>query len=801
MSIAIEVGTSKACIGIEKARNINLVKNILGEEIIPSVVSIKDKKILAGIDADFSKISNYQNTISEVKRLIGKNFSKDDKSYQNYKKYLSYELIEEENKPILIKIEDSVYNPEEIYAYIIKKLMENGELFSKKAVITIPSCFGLIKRKLIQKAAKLAGIEGQIINESYASALAFEININKNKQEFNYDYNYDVFLGENKNKINENFPSSPVSIINNTNKLTIIFDLGGGCFDLTLLSIEQKDNKFNFEIKANLGDPNFGCIDFDNKLVDYCVKEFCNRMKIDEANIYKDKKAIKRLKYRCEIAKKILSNSENAIINVDDFFNNEHLCSNITRDLFDEICDDLYKKIINKIEKLFKQCKISINDINEVLVIGGATKIPKILKIFIDKFSRQRVIYNLDKDKIVICGAVLYASEMKKKTKNIILKDTIPLSIGISIVNKDLKSFLKHGNKMYKIIKQNSKIPISVKRMFKTIIGENRNINLDFFEGENKYAKYNQKICNYKLEIPSDAEEGSIIFFNVNIEIDKNYNLKIIIEIPSFKITKEIEIENYDKNEKKKILKISNEIKYDFAQTKKELFEYKMNIENNQGENKNKILINCCNCCENILNEYENNYIQEDILENIFITTRDLFLFYLQRLKLTNKKENDNYDIILKIKEKMKNMIKSMGYVEALLDIFKDIYTTDKNIYFEIMINYMEIMNNEGVYLLIKSNLSKKYYSKIYFKSCALVIKNIEKLDYSEINEELKHKFEIQKKINECSLDYINTREIQNKSFNFKSLKYIVNSINNKPYKWLKDTLSIINDLENNMNL
>ena len=802
-AIGIEVGTSKSCIGYEEARDIKIIPSIIGEQKIPSVVSIKDKKILAGVDANFFKISNYSNTISEIKRLLGKIYSSDDIEFQNYKKFLSYELVEEENKPILIKMKGEIYTPEEIYAYIIKKLIEIGSdnnVFTRKAVITIPACFGIVKRKLIKKAAKFAGIDEtklQILNESYASALAFEMYIKKKT----YEYNYEIFLAKNKAKINEDEGTCPVSLINDSNKLTLIFDLGGGCFDLTLLSIVEKNNKLVFEIKASLGDPNFGCLDFDNKLVDYCIKEFCKKTKNNEDLIYKDKRAIERLKYKCEIAKKILSrkDTENAIINVDDFYNNEDICINMTRNLFNDICDDLYKKIINNIDKLLKICKLTTDDINVVLVIGGSTKIIKIIEILIEKFTIKKIISNLDKDKIVICGAVAYACEMKKKTKTIILNDSVPLSIGISTINKNSKSFFKNGNKMKKIIKRNSKLPINVKKEFKSKIGKNKKIYLNFYEGDNKYVKYNQKICELELEIP-DSEEGNIISFNVNMEVDINYILKIVVEVPSFGITKDIEIGNLDKKEKLSLKKKleSNEIKFDFAKAKKELLEYSGQIDKFENEDKNNALINCCKCCDDIINEYEKNYLKEDVIENIFIATRDLFLFYLQRLKIKNKKINDNEDIILNIKEKMKSVIRAVGYVEKLLEVFKDIYINDKNIFFEIMINYMELMNNEGVNLLMNSKKTRKYYSKIYFESCFIAIKNIQKdLNLNGVNKELYEKYEIQKKINEFCLELIITRVNENKSINFKSLKDIIDSINNKKYKWLKDTLNLIKELEN----
>ena len=806
---AIEIGTSKSCIAYEEVNDIKIIPNALGEGIIPSVVSISKNKILAGEDANITKISNSSHTISEVKRLLGKTYSKDDKNFENFKKYLSFGLIEEENKPILIKIDENLYTPEEIYAYIIQKLIKNGtklNIYTNKVIMTIPSCFGLIKRKLLKKAVKLAGIDEsklQIINESYASALAFELYINKSLENLKHNYNYEIFVGENKSKINDGIEASPASLINISNKLTIIFDLGGGTFDLTLLSIEQKMNKLELNIKATVGDPNFGCGDFDNKLVDYCIKDFCQKFKFNEEDVYKDKKAIQRLKFKCEIAKKIMSRRENVVINVDDFYAKEDLCNYVTRDLFNNICDNLYKKIINKLELLFKISKITANDINEVLLIGGSTKIPKIHQILCDKFTSKKVISNLDKDKIVICGAVLYGCELKKSNRNIIIYDTLPLSIGVGVFNKDIDSYFKHGNIMHKILKQNSKLPISVKKQFQTQIPQNKQIELNFYEGESKFVKYNQKVYDFNVEVPN-IEVGKIIKYDVTLEVDINYILKIKIEIPTLEPF-EIEIGKFDKNEEKiklkKKLGVYN-MKFDFAKGKNELLEYSEYLEKFGEKDKNKALKNCCKCCDEIIEAYENNYYREDVIENIFLATRSLFVYYLQRLKIKDKEENDNESIILSIKEKMKNLIKTVGYVENLLEIFRDILKVDKKIFYEIMINYIELMNNEGVNLLMKKNKSRKNYSMIYFRSCYFIIRKIEKeIDFSGMGEELNRKYEIQKKINEFSIELISSREKGNKSIRFKSLTDIIDSINNKPYKWLKDTLILIGDLQKQYDL
>lgn len=803
-AIAIEIGTSKSCIGYEEAGDIKIIPNALGEGIVPSVVSFSKNKIYAGVDANLSKISNCTHTISEIKRLLGKIYSKKNLKFENYKKHLSYDLIEEEDKPILIKIDENKFTTEEMYAYLIKKVIDNGSsnnIFRRKALITLPDCFGLVKRKIIKRAAKMAGIDVsklEFIRESYASALAFEIYINKKNEKLKYEYNYEIFLLENKNKISEDVASSPVSLINKENKLSIIFDLGGGCFNLSILSIQQKGNKIEFDIKASVGDQNFGCLDFDNKLVDYCIKDFCNNFKFNEEDIYKDKKAIQRLKFKCEIAKKIISKRENVVINVDDFFGNNDLCCYILRDKFDIICEEFYTKIKNKLDELFKITNLKAEDINEVLLIGGSTKIPKIKKILEQKFTLKKLIDNLDKDKITISGAVLYACEMEKKNKTLILNNTLFLPIGISIFNNDFSSFLKNGNKMYNILEKNSKLPIKKKKKFKNILPKSKKLELHFYEGEDEFVKNNEKLYALNIEIPS-ANPGDVICYDITLEVDINYILKIKVEVPSLSPI-EVEIGNLDKNEEKLKLKKrlqTKDIKFDFAKTKNELSEYADQLENFKGEDKNKVLINCCKCCEDILEAYEENYNREDVIENIFLATRNLFFYYLQRFKIIDKEINDNDEIILNIKERMSKFIKTVGYVENLLEIFRDICLVDKKIFYEIMINYIELMNNEGVNLLMKKNKTRKNYTKIYFRSCSFIIQKIEKeIDFSGMSEELNQKYQIQKKINEFSLELINAREKEGKSVNFDSLTKIVDSLNNKKYRWLKDTLLLIQELQ-----
>ena len=806
--VGIDIGTTKSCIGYEEAGDLKIIQNALGDEIVPSIVSITDK-VVAGVDALNYKTSNFDSTISEVKRIIGIDNLKKNCKFQNYIKHLSYELIEEENKPLLIKTKEKEYTPELIYAYLIKKVKENARnngVSFRKAIFTVPACFGITKRLLIKKAVELAGFKEsniQIINGTSAAAIAYAIYNNKSSQNSIFDYNFNIFPSSNNNKSSEDLDSSPISLNINSKKTIVIFDLGGGCFDLTLLSIEEKDDFLEFNIKANLGDCNLGGIDFDNKLVDFCIKEFCNKTKINEDRIYMDKKAIKRLKIKCELAKKLLDIKEKVVINVENFFENEDLSVVISIVIYNSICEELYKRIKYKLNKLLKLANKENVNINEVLSIGEASKIPRVKLILRDIFKKTKIVDNIDKDKIVTYGAIIYACEMKKikLKKNIILNELIPYSLGISVANNDGRTFIKYGDKMYKIIEQinvNS-LPFSIKKQFNSKITKNKILELNFYEGNNKYVKYNKKIGELKIEI-EEAEVGSLINYDITFELDVNLILKIKVEIPSLKITKDIEIKKSDTIEEVPLELDSNEINSECPKIKEDLKQYSSNIENFKGEDKNRALINCCNCCDDLLNEYKKIYnYKEDVIENIYNIIKKLFTYYLERLKIKNKKENDNEKIILEIDEKIKYIIDYVEYLENLLDIFKDIYNEDKAIFFEIIINYMNIMNKEGVNKLKKKNKTKKYLSKMYFESCANIIKKYKsELNSSDINYELKLKYITQEKINEYAIELVNISEKQNKSIDSRKLTSFIDSIKNKGYIWLKDTCELIDELSNN---
>ena len=434
-SVGIEIGTSKYSMGVSKFNKINLIQNSLGEEIEPSIVSIINNKILVGDNAFLDESSDYINTITEIKRLISYNFIYDKNIFEEYKKYLSFNIERSNNNELVVNIDEKSFSIEEILSFLLKQIIEKGknkDIFAKKYILSIPPCFGLLERQLIRKSAKLAEIDESklgMISETSAAAIAYELNINKEKFKNNYNYDYDIFEND-PSKLNDKTPGP--SLLNNKNIL--VFDLGAGCFNLTIISINETNNqKLNFKVKANLGNPFFGGIDFDNKLVQYCISEFCKINNIKEEEVFSNKHAIKRLKLRCEIAKKILSEKETVLIYIQNFIKNYHLCVQVTRDIFISKCMNFFNEIEIKINKILKILNMKSDDIQEVLVIGGNSKIPKILEILNNIFGPDKVKSNIDNNKIIITGTSIYAKEMQKNNPNFDLSEIIFSSLGINV--------------------------------------------------------------------------------------------------------------------------------------------------------------------------------------------------------------------------------------------------------------------------------------------------------------------------------------------------------------------------------
>jgi hypothetical protein len=281
--------------------------------------------------------------------------------------------------------------------------------------------------------------------------------------------------------------------------------------------------------------------------------------------------------------------------------------------------------------------------------------------------------------------------------------------------------------------------------------------------------------------------------------------LNIKVEIPSLQIIKEEVIGKFGDKVKTKSIE-SNEKISKFVAYKNELKEKSCNIDKIEEKNKEKVLKNCCECCDDILNEYQDNYDKEDAIEDIYNIIKELFGYYIEKLKIIKKKVNDNVndnkEIILKIKEKMKFLIDYFDYIENLLSLFTSIYNFDKNMFFEIMINYIELMNNAGINILKKKNKTKNYCSKMYFEICKNTLSkyvNEADLDSFDIKEEIKIMYNVQKKINQFVLESFDSNNKENNSINLEDLKNQIKSIKTNEKNWLTDTLLLIESLESDI--
>ena len=807
-SVGIEIGTSKSCMGLVELDKIRIIQNLLGEEIEPSVVSIINNKILVGENVYLNENSKFSNTIDEIKRLISYNFIYDNKFFEEYKKYLGYNIERTNENFLSVNIDGKIFSIEEILSFLIKQIVENGKyaniFVKKKFVFAVPSCFGLKEKELIRKSAKLANIDEskiEMINETSAAALAYELMINKSKYEFKYDY--DIYQKNYDNFTCRNLASGPI-LNDKTKKNIFVFDLGEGCFNLSIISItENDDKKINFKVKANLGNPFFGGIDFDNKLVQYCVNKFCELNQIKEEDIYDNKSAVKKLKFRCKIAKQILNKNESIIIYIPNFVQSIDLCIEITRNNFENICSGFFIEIGNKILKILKIANVENKNIKEVLLIGGNSKIPRIIEMLKDIFGQEKIIDYIDTNKIVVTGAALYANETQKKNKKFFVNEVIASSFGINVINNDFDSFLKYGDKMFKLIKKNFSFPYNSKFSFKCKVSKDNTIFFKIYEGESDFVKFNKKLGGILLSEFNESLENKEVKLDIIFELDKNYILKVRAEIPEINFKNEISIGNFDKSKLNNI-KINLEkgqYNSELFKNKENLKEYSTSYTNYKDEERNKTLINCCKCCKEIYEEYKIKYSVENRFLKLYHLTEELFLYYLERLKLKYKSINYCNEIIKEMKEKMRNLIDIEGFNEILKDIFKGILDLNKNLYFSIILNYIELIVSWNVTILKNNNQSKLYCFKIYYqKSEKLLEEYSNQMKAYDLDEELLEKIKILRKISHCIKRLIsNSNRILDEYQNLDNLKNEIKEMIHRDirYSCLEDILKIIDETKN----
>ena len=396
--IGIDLGTTYSCVGIWDNGKVKIIENELGNRTTPSYVAFTNNEILVGELAKNQILRNPTNTIFDIKRLIGLKF--DDNMVQEDIKYLPYKVIPDNKQKPLIEIQNKdvkKYHPEQISSIILAKMKYIAEChFGNKitnAIITVPAYFNDSQRQATKDAGEIAGLNVlRIINEPTAAAIA---------------YGFDKY---------------------NEEKNILVFDLGGGTFDVSLLTIDDGI----FEVKATYGDTHLGGNNFDKCLLEYCLNDFKIKHNID---LNDNKKAKLKLNLACKKAKCILSTAKNTIINIESIYNDIDLNINITRTKFEQLCNSLFKKTLEPIDKIFKELQMAKSEIDEIILVGGSTRIPKIQEQLSHFFDGKKLCKNINPDEAVAYGATIQGAILSgindDKLEDILLLDVIPLSLGV----------------------------------------------------------------------------------------------------------------------------------------------------------------------------------------------------------------------------------------------------------------------------------------------------------------------------------------------------------------------------------
>ena len=520
LPIGIDLGTTFSCIGVYKNSTVEIIPNEKDERTTPSVVSFQDDDIYVGEQTEYKRLENKKNKIYSIKRIIGRNFF--EKDVQEDINNFTYKVINKNGNP-LIEINSNgrkEYSPEEISAKVLSKLKQSAEDFLKteikKVVITVPAYFTEGQKQATKNAGEIAGLNViKIINEPTAAALAYG---------FGKCCNHNKFKLFRKNSFNNENQDFYIDLKNNKNdndkkcKKIIVFDLGGGTLDVTLLELENDD----ITIKAHNGVMHLGGEDFDNKLVEYCIEKFKKKFTIDlNNNEFEIQKY--RIKEHCEKAKKELSYQIETEIDIESLAKGKDLLLKITRVKFEKLCKDLFDNCKKAVTEILENSKENKNNIDEILLVGGSTRIPKIQSILAEIFDENKINKSLNPDEAVAYGATIEAAmEMGLYAKDVTLLDVCPFSLGVA--ETDEKTNKKNGCLMKKIINKGPKLPYKVVQRFNPV-GEYP-VLIKVYEGENTFVKDNYFLGSFYLyDIPN--KKNNEINIDITFDLDENSILTV----------------------------------------------------------------------------------------------------------------------------------------------------------------------------------------------------------------------------------------------------------------------------------